>query len=159
MLQNCELVSWDFLLDLQNMEVLGHSLNLSSAHGINKTCLTNTVSSNESVLSASRESKDCAVKQSFTSNDECHTWREEVSLRVSSLIMNDFRWWNSFLGCDEFVNLSVESVFVFLLLLLLLLVLLLDPSLLVFVSVIVSLQVSSLILEKWVHVVDFVEDT
>lgn len=50
MLQNSDRVTLDLLLNLQNMDVLWELFNLSSRNGINKTGLTNTVSTDETVL-------------------------------------------------------------------------------------------------------------
>lgn len=71
--QNALLVTDDFLLDLEDMKVLGHAVELLSANGVDEGGLSGSVSSNETVLAASGEFNSGVDEQLQGASDQGDT--------------------------------------------------------------------------------------
>jgi hypothetical protein len=84
-----ELVTFDFLLDLKGVNVFGEALNLSHADGIDETCLTDTISADQTVFMALGQTESTVFDQMVSTDDNCE-WQNDVLDEVVSFFVSNF---------------------------------------------------------------------
>jgi len=103
-LKNSEIVTFNFLLYLKSVNVFGETLNVCSRDGINQACLTNTITTNESILGALNKLQSGVFKQMVTTNDNVDR-NVNVCFEINSLVVTNLRWRNVFLFLVELGHL------------------------------------------------------
>jgi hypothetical protein len=102
-------VSDDFLLDLENMEVLWHFVKFFTADGIDQGSLSSSISSDQTVFTASGELDSGINEKLFGPSDESNSWQPDVlDIEIIFVVHNSW-WWDTFLGGDEVIDLFIDS--------------------------------------------------
>ena len=69
MLENSFVISLDFLLYLESVDVLGEAINISRRDSVNEASLANTITANETLLAALDQLEVSVFNQVVSSND------------------------------------------------------------------------------------------
>ena len=109
-LKDCLIVSLSLLLNLQDMHVLRELFNFLTSDGIDQCGLTDTVTTDETILTTLHKLELRLIKKRFTTNDQSQIVDQDVSLEWIRLIVNDDRGRNVLLVLNEFLYLFVKGV-------------------------------------------------
>jgi len=118
----------DFLLDLEDVKILRHFLDLFTAKCVDQCRLTNTISTNKSIFSSSREANNGLIQESLSTGNHGDIRKVKVCPTLVTLVVKNSWWWNSLFGCHEFFDLLVQCILIFFQLLLVFRSFLLPPS-------------------------------
>jgi len=115
MVKNGDFVRFCLLLNLQSMDVFGEFLDFSSGDGVDKTRLTNTIATNETVGLASHKLKHRVFKQGLSTDNHSEILNLDVRVKPSALLVSYF--WKRDLGLvhHELMDFLVEGVLLLLL--------------------------------------------
>jgi hypothetical protein len=69
MLENSFVISLDFLLYLESVDVLGEAINISRRDSVNEASLANTITANETIFAALDQLEVSVFNQVVSSND------------------------------------------------------------------------------------------
>jgi len=114
-LEHTYFVALDLLLNLQRMHVFGVLLDLATTDGVDETCLTDTVATNETVLAALSQLEGGSFQQSFTAHDNRDTLDVDVLVEAVALLVAHHGRRDSLLVAHKFGNFLVERVLLLLL--------------------------------------------
>ena len=92
------------------MDVLRELLDLLSGYSIDQSCLTNTVSSYETIFTTLDQFKLGLLKQSLTTNDESKVGDKNVTTERVCLVVDDCGRGNAALMLDKFFNFFVKGI-------------------------------------------------
>lgn len=92
------------------MYVLRHLIELLTAQSIDKSGLTDTVTTDETVLSTTCELDGSLVEQGLTTGNKSHVGQMNVGTRLILLVVLDLWGRNLGLGAHELMDLLVECV-------------------------------------------------
>ena len=149
MLKHSDVITNNLLFNLQNVEISRKFVKFLSAHGIDKSGLADTISSNKSILSTSRKSENCFVKQGLTTSNKSDCRTIYISFGVCAFVVDDFWRRTLLLGCNELIDFLVKSIFGLSLFQIFLVLFLLEPGFLVLRDIVIS-SVCSLVSQQWI---------
>ena len=90
--------------------ILRELVDFFSCDSIDKSGLTNTVSTNQTIFSALNQLQLRLIQQCFTTDNQSQVVDQNVGLERIDLIMNNLRWWDSLLMLKELFNLLIKGI-------------------------------------------------
>jgi len=109
-LDHGDIVALDLLLNLKRVHVFGVLLDLATTDGVDETCLTDTVATNETVLAALSQLEGGIFEQSFTTLDNRDTRDVDVLVEAVALLVAHLGRRDSRLVVHKFGNFLIERV-------------------------------------------------
>ena len=88
MLKNCSIISLCLLLNLQNVNVVGEEFDLLSGYGIDKSGLSNTITSDETILATLHKFQLGLIKNLLSADNQSYVIDQNVLLEWVRLVVN-----------------------------------------------------------------------
>lgn len=111
MLKDGYVITFDLLLDLQDMNICWELFDLTTTNGIDQARLTDTVSSHKTVLSSLDKPQMSVLQKSLATNDDVDGSHVDVLLESFAFVVAALRHRDTLLMAHELLNLLVQCVF------------------------------------------------
>ena len=108
--EDCHIIRLGLLLNLEDVNVLREFFNLSSSNGIDQCCLTNTITTDQTILAALHQLQLSIFKESLTTDDQGQVVDQDVGLERIGLVVHHSGGRDALLVQNELLDLLVEGI-------------------------------------------------
>ena len=109
-IKDCNIIRLGLLLNLEDVNVLREFFYLSSCNGVDQCCLTDTITTDQTILAALHQLKLSTFKQSLATNDQSQVVDQDVSFERIGLIVHHSGGRDTLLVQYELLDLLVEGI-------------------------------------------------